>query len=231
MTDEPETCSFCSQDLAAEDQLFEAHDCVVKQAKEIERRDELLTRWDHCLSSFYGNNIIDSVRRAMRCVRYGVEIPKPWETRPDYSNEMVKLKAENERLTAEVTTMRIALQAIAKHYTPNWKPGDTHQTTQRLSGIAHDALLVAAIRGSDTASGSQPMYMGIDLAKLGSDTTGFICTRCKAMMLTIEEADQHTCADSSPECECDCGRENNLSGEDHHPGCAVFDSDESEHGQ
>jgi len=70
---------------------------------EIERRDELLTHWDHCLSSFYGNNIIDSVRRAMRCVRDGVEIPKPWEQRPDYSNEMVKLKAEVERLTTEVS--------------------------------------------------------------------------------------------------------------------------------
>lgn len=37
------------------------------------------------------------------------------------------------------------------------------------------------------------IIIGIDLAKPGSDTTGFICTRCKAVMFTADEADQHEC--------------------------------------
>lgn len=54
---------------------------------------------------------------------------------------------EVERLTAEVSAQkglakkyRMALQEIADSYTPNWKPGDTHQSTQRLSEIAWKAL-------------------------------------------------------------------------------------------
>ena len=35
---------------------------------------------------------------------------------------------------------REALQEIAEMYTPGWKVGMTHETTQRLSSIAHDAL-------------------------------------------------------------------------------------------
>lgn len=48
-------------------------------------------------------------------------------------------------------------------------------------------------------SGSQQFVLGIDLAKPGSDTTGFICSYCKAIMFSAEEADQHTCADSRRE--------------------------------
>ena len=58
------------------------------------------------------------------------------------ASELESVENDLDRLTAEGTTMRIALQAIAKHYKPNWKPGDTHVSTQRLSGIAHDALAV-----------------------------------------------------------------------------------------
>lgn len=54
---------------------------------------------------------------------------------------------EVEALTAEVRAQnglakkyRMALQEIADSYTPNWKPGDTHQSTQRLSEIAWKAL-------------------------------------------------------------------------------------------
>ena len=49
---------------------------------------------------------------------------------------------EVERISAENKTFRIAMQTIAKRYMQNWKPGDTHQSTQRLSAIAHDALAV-----------------------------------------------------------------------------------------
>lgn len=38
-----------------------------------------------------------------------------------------------------------------------------------------------------------PFIMGMDLAKPGSDTTGFMCNYCKAVMFTAKEADQHEC--------------------------------------
>jgi hypothetical protein len=43
-------------------------------------------------------------------------------------------------MIGEIERLRAALGQIAKDYTPNWKPGDTHESTQRLSSIAKDAL-------------------------------------------------------------------------------------------
>ena len=51
----------------------------------------------------------------MRCVREGVEIPKPWEARPDYSNEMVKLKERIAKLEA------VALHAGRMLGDPSWE--------------------------------------------------------------------------------------------------------------
>ncbi len=50
---------------------------------------------------------------------------------------------DHRALAAENTVMRKALEKIAEMYTPNWQPGDTHETTQRLSTIARDALATA----------------------------------------------------------------------------------------
>lgn len=41
---------------------------------------------------------------------------------------------------------------------------------------------------------SQSIVIGIDLAKPGSDITGYMCTYCKAVLFSSEEANQHVCA-------------------------------------
>lgn len=49
----------------------------------------------------------------------------------------------------KIKRLREALEIIADHYIPNWKPGDTHETGQRFAKIAHEALQPAQERQSD----------------------------------------------------------------------------------
>lgn len=121
---------------------------VVALTADIAKRDELLTHWDHCLSFFYGNNIIDSVRRAMRCVRDGVETPKPWEPRPDYENEMVKLKADNKQLTTEVTNLRELASMVWVNSTVNSPAGTDYR-------VPKDHMLAMRDYVQSTASGRE----------------------------------------------------------------------------
>lgn len=45
----------------------------------------------------------------------------------------------------------------------------------------------------DTVDSRQQFTLGIDLAKPGSDTTGYRCNWCKAILFSAEEAEQHEC--------------------------------------
>jgi hypothetical protein len=58
-------------------------------------------------------------------------------------------------------------------------------TAEYVADLGREALA--------TADQRQAFTIGVDLAKPGSDTTGYVCSYCKTVLFSAEEANQHIC--------------------------------------